>query len=153
MTDTVPEAVVGYNGIVFTLDPIVNGDPSGAPISYDGNLRQVQPVPTDKDSSDVTFLEVKAGDTTDFSLTLTMLVAHVAGSLWKLFWDNPAGQFACVYGPYGNAVATADKPHWSMTIKASGKPAGFTQQATKDTTRVYTEYTVKVIGVPELITS
>jgi len=41
----------------------------------------------------------------------------------KLLWDAaPTGEVGFVYAPFGNAVATADEPHFSGTFLCNRKP-------------------------------
>lgn len=140
----VPEAVRGNAGIFATLAVVVDGTP-GTATDYSGNLKAVNIGSEDKDDSDLTFYEAAQGETKDYTVTLTALQSTVAGSLWRLLWDNPGGEFDLVYGPHGNATITADKPHFLMRLKADGRPViGNTARRAKD--REEFEYTLEVVG-------
>lgn len=139
MTSMVPEGIRGNTGIVATFDG--NG--------FDGNLKTLRITTEDKDDSDLTFLEAASGETKDYKLVATAIQSTAVGSLWRLVWDDPAGEFAVVYGPHGNAVATAEKPHFLMTVKAQGRPE-IGKEASLSKTRADFEYTFDVLSGPEL---
>lgn len=139
MVSTVPEAVRGNSGIVATFD----GDP------YDGNVKAMRITTEDKDDSDLTFLEAASGETKDYQLTVTAIQSTVIGSLWRLVWDEPAGEFAVVYGPHGNAVPSVTQPHFLMTVKAQGRPE-IGAEASLSKQRADFEYTFDVIDGPTL---
>lgn len=146
MTGTVHDAVRGNAGIVaqFAQD----ADPA---VDYDGDIRNFVITSADKDDSDLTFAEAASGDTKDFSVTTTALQSTQAGSFWLLLWENPGAEFAVTYGPYGNAVPTADKPHFLMTLKANGKPEVGTE-AKRSKERATFDYTFEVTAGPTLDT-
>lgn len=142
MVSSTSEGIRGNAGIVLTLD----GDP------YDGDAKSVVIDSDDKDDSDLTFLEATNGDTKDYKVTVTAIQSTEAGSFWRLLWDNPGAEFETVYGPHGNAVATADKPHFGMTLKANGRPKiGVDAKRAKD--RGDFDYEMEVTEGPTLIES
>lgn len=144
MSITVPEAIRGNAGLFATIAPVVDGV-AGTAVDYSGNLKAVDIAGEDKDDSDLTFYEAAQGETKDYTVTLTAIQSTVVGSLWRLLWDNPGGEFAFVYGPHGNATPTADKPHFEMTLKADGRPSiGNTARRSKD--REEFEYALEVTG-------
>jgi hypothetical protein len=144
MSITTPEAIVGNAGIVAKLAIGV-----AAAVEYSGNIKEVKIDSEDKDDSDLTFAEAIAGDTKDYKVTIKALASTAVGSFWRLLWDNPGEEFAFTYGPHGNAVATADKPHFLMTLKADGRPpVGNTARRSKD--REEFEYTLEVLDGPTL---
>lgn len=139
-----PDAIVGNVGIVATLALGV-----AAAVDYSDNIKEVKIGSEDKDDSDLTFAEAIAGDTKDYTVTLKSIASTAVGSLWRLLWDNPGAEFAFVYGPHGNAVPTADKPHFLMTLKADGRPpVGNTAKRAK--TREEFEVTLEVTDGPVL---
>lgn len=139
MTSTVPEGIRGNAGLLFTYDG--NG--------YDGNVKAVRIKSSDKDDSDLTFLEAASGDTKDYQLAVTAIQSTAVGSLWRTLWENPGDEVPVVYGPHGNAVATADKPHFLMTVKANGRPEiGGEAKRSKD--RGEFEYEFEVTAGPTL---
>ncbi len=128
MTTSAPEAVTGNRGL-YALIGI--GEAAGVDFSWD--LKEVKIDPEDKDDSDLTFAEAAQGETQDYVLTLKAIISTVVGSLWRTLWDNPGAEFSFVYGPHGNAVATADKPHFLMVVKSPGRPPiGNTARRAKD---------------------
>lgn len=113
MTSTAPEAVRGNAGIFLTV----------AGTDYDADVKSIDLTPEDRDDSDVTFAEAAAGDVAVTSANVTAIQSTKAGSLWRYLWDNPGDEVAVVYGPHGNALPTADKPHFLFTVKLGNRPA------------------------------
>lgn len=141
MTINIPEAITGNEGLYALL-----GTPG---VDYSGNIKECKIGSEDKDDSDLTFAEAIAGETKDFTVTIKALASTAVGSLWRYLWDNPGEEFAFVYGPNGNAVATADKPHFLMTLKSDGRPPiGSTARRAK--TREEFEVTLEVTSGPTL---
>lgn len=91
-------------------------------VDFSGDVKALTIDSDDKDDSDLTFEEAASGETKDYKVTTTALQSTVATSFWRYLWDNPGEEFAVTYGPHGNALPTADKPHFLMTLKANGKP-------------------------------
>lgn len=144
MTGTVPEAIVGNKGIVAKIAVGV-----GATVDYDGNIKEIKIGSDDKSDSDLTFAEAINGDTKDYKVTIKALASTAVGSFWRLLWDNPGEELAVTYGPHGNAVATADKPHFLFTAKADGRPeVGNTARRTKE--REEFEVTLEITDGPTL---
>lgn len=137
----------GNQGLYCTAQ--LDTDPA---IELDADLKNVQITSEDKDESDLTFREAMEGDVKDFSLVFTGVQDTKAGSLWRLFWDNPGAEMEIVYGPGGNAVATEDDPHFGMTIKNGGKPI-VGGAAARAKTRYEFEHTCEVLDGPHLIES
>ena len=82
-------------------------------------------------------------------LSITAIQSTAAGSLWRYLWENAGAEIAAVYGPHGNAVAEATKPHFLLTLKPSGKPElGGEAKRTKD--RFSFDYEFEVIAGPTL---
>jgi hypothetical protein len=133
MTSTVPEGIRGNSGIVATFDAD----------DLDGNIKAMRLVTEDKDDADLTFAEAASGETKDYKLNVTAIQSTAAGSLWRLVWDEPAGEFAVVYGPHGNAVPTVEKPHFLFTAKAQGRPE-IGKEASLSKTRADFEYVFDV---------
>lgn len=136
---TVHDGVVGNKGIVFSLGGV----------EYDGDVKKVSILTEDKDESDLTFAEAAAGDLKDFKVGVTANNSTQAGSLWLHLWNAPGGEEACIYGPHGNAIPTADKPHFLMTVKATGKPP-IEQEAKATKERSTFDYEFEVTVAPVL---
>jgi len=133
MTSTVHEGIRGNSGMFATFDAT----------PYDGDLKALRLTTEDKDDSDLTFLEAASGETKDYSLVATAIQSTAVGSFWRMVWDDPAGEFAVVYGPHGNAVASAAMPHFTFTVKATGRPE-IGKEASLSKTRADFEYTFDV---------
>lgn len=139
---TTSTGVTGNKGIVFKLGGT----------AFDQDVKKVGITTEDKDESDLTFAEAAAGDLKDFKVAVTAINSTQAGSFWKHLWDNPGLEEACIYGPHGNAVPTADKPHFGLTVKATGKPP-IEQEAKATNERMNFDYEFDVTVAPVLITA
>lgn len=115
MGDVVANPVRGNDGAYFTLQQ--GEDPA---VEFDGEIKKIELDNEDKD--DLTFAEVFSGDTKADVLKITGIPDLTEGSLWRTLHDNPSGVFNVVWGPYGNAVPSASKPHLKGIVKAEGKP-------------------------------
>ncbi len=123
MGDVATNPIRGNDGSFFTLK--LATDPA---VELDGHVKKIELDNEDKD--DLTFAEVQSGDTKNHTLKVTGIVDMSEGSLWRLLHDNPSGVFDAVYGPGGNAVPTATKPHIVGVVKADGKPKLSTEART-----------------------
>lgn len=95
------------------------------------------------DDSDLTFLEASTGGAQADKVAIKAIQSTVATSLWRFLWDNPGAEAAVVYGPHGNAVATADKPHFLMTVKLGIRPnIGTEARRSKERAEFETEWEV-----------
>lgn len=138
------EGIKGGSGIVFTLQ-----DGVAAAVAYDEDVKAIRLASEDRDDSDLTFAEAAAGEVKDYTLPITAIQSTEAGSLWKLLWDNPGKEFQAVYGPHGNAVATVAKPHFTFTVKATGRPE-VGGEAARNGNRFPFDYTFDVTSSIEL---
>lgn len=141
---TASEGVYGNSGIVakFLLGV-------GPAKEFDNDIKKVRIVPEDKDDSDLTFEEAASGETKNYKVNITAIQSLAALSFWRFLWENPGAEIVLTYGPGGNAVATADKPHFVMTIKANGKPElGAEAKRTKE--RAEFDYEFEVTAGPTL---
>lgn len=141
MSSMTHEGIRGNTGIVATFDAV----------PHDGDVKAMRIGGDDKDDADLTFLEAASGESKDHTLIVTALQSTAAASFWRMVWDDPAGEWAVVYGPHGNAVPTADKPHFNMTVKAKGRPE-VGNEASLGKTRQSFEYTFEVTAGPTLDT-
>lgn len=75
-------------------------------------------------SADVTtFGDVAAGDDLDFFLSGTATQSTATASFWRYIWDNAGAEnVAYTVAPHGNAVATADQPHFTGTLTIGDEP-------------------------------
>lgn len=89
---------------------------------HSDDLKAIRLTSEDRDDSDLTFAEAAGGEVKDYQLVVTALQSTEAGSLWREAWDNPGEEFDVVYGPHGNAVPTIAQPHFTFTVKATGRP-------------------------------
>lgn len=139
--------VVGHAGLILTLK-----QGAATATSYADDVKSVNINSEDRDDSDLTFYEAAQGQVKDFTLDLTAIQSTEAASLWKLFWENPGAEFTVVYGPHGNAVASATKPHFSFTAKATGQPP-IGGEARRGKERYEFEYQLEVTSAITLVTS
>lgn len=74
-------------------------------------------------SGDVTtFEDAAAGGARQFFFTVTALQSTAASSFWRWLWENTGETVPAVYAPHGNAVATADQPHFEGSVTVGPKP-------------------------------
>ena len=132
------EGIKGGSGIVFTLQ-----DGVAAAVDYSEDVKAIRLTSEDRDDSDLTFAEAAGGDVKDYQLAITAIQSTEAGSLWRLLWDNPGKTFTAVYGPHGNAVPTATKPHFGFSVKATGTPE-VGGEAARNGARFSFDYTMDV---------
>lgn len=67
------------------------------------------------DGDTVTFQEADQGGGRDYTLNLTLLQDAAASSLWSMIFDTPGTEVTVTLMPYGNALATATEPHFTVT--------------------------------------
>lgn len=135
---SVPAALRGNTGLFLTLQKGV--DPAK---SFGDEVKSCILQGENPDDSDLTFLEASTGGAQADKVAVKSIQSTVAASLWRFLWDNPGQEVAVVYGPHGNAVATADKPHFLMTVKLGIRPAiGGDARRTKERQDFETEWEV-----------
>lgn len=144
MSGTVHAGISGNKGIVAKV-----ALPPAAAIDYDGDIKAMRIVGADKDDADLTFAEAAEGETKDYSLNVTANQSTAVGSFWRLLYANPGAEFTVVYGPHGNVIPTDDEPHFTMTVKANGRPEiGSTARRGKE--RETFDYVLEVTAGPVL---
>ncbi|CAB4138327.1 hypothetical protein UFOVP332_9 [uncultured Caudovirales phage] len=85
---------------------------AGTDYACDANLVQLT---LDDAPGDVqTFCEVRVGG--QWSLQLDGITSGESTSLYRLLWDNFGTEVAFSVQPQGNAVATAEAPHYEGTV-------------------------------------
>lgn len=147
MGDPIDNPIRGNDGSYFTLK-LRGTAPEGAVTELEGHVKKIELDNEDKD--DLTFGEINRGETKDHTLKVTGVQSLTPGSLWRLLHDNPNAEFDAVWGPYGNAVPSADKPHVSGIVKSSGKPK-LAQEARTGRQREEFEYEMQYEGEYDLI--
>ena len=104
-------------------DPVFTLKLGAAPaVPMNEDLKTSELTWEDKDDSDLTFSEAAAGLLQDGTLTLTAVASTDEESFWRWCWDHPGQDVVVVWGPHGNAVPTADQPHFTGTASTAGKP-------------------------------
>jgi hypothetical protein len=137
----------GNEGVVFSLKI-----GAGSAVTFD-DVKAVSWEKDDADDSDLTFYEAAQGLSKVYTLTVTGIVSHDSGSFYEWCWANPgATNVTLVYGPHGNATATATKPHYSFAVTNTGLPV-FDHEANVDNTGAEFEYVFNVVGTPTKVTS
>ncbi len=104
---------------IFTLRPVGGTDPAD---SYSDDLKSTELKWDDKDDSDITFWEASQGELQDATLTTKFVLSWDAGSLCAYAWAVAGQDLEVVWGPWGNAVPSATKPHFTGTAAFTGKP-------------------------------
>lgn len=102
------------------------------------------------DTAGITFYEASVGTTRKFSLNITALQSTDALSLWRYVWENSGSDAAFVLAPHGNAVPTADEPHFTGTCTI-GPPGDIGGEVSTSASNRYTFDSVwEVVGTPVL---
>lgn len=91
-------------------------------VQYGQDCKSVVLEGEEADDSDLTFLEAAQGGEQADALAITAIQSTKAGSLWRKCWDEAGQEVPVVYGPHGNALPTADKPHFVMVAKLGVRP-------------------------------
>jgi hypothetical protein len=76
----------------------------------------------DADSGTVTFADAANGTTQAATIAGTMIQSLTGSSFWRYAYANSGKEVAFKYAPYLNAVATADKPIFSGTVRIGNRP-------------------------------
>lgn len=104
------------------------------------------------DSDVVTFLDASDESTNrQFFLRGSAIQSTASASFWRYVWEN-TGTEAIPYtiAPHGNAVASAEQPHFVGTLKIGPKPT-VGGEANASTTSAFTfEYEFQIDGEPTL---
>lgn len=114
---SVPDGLRGNTGLHLSLQ--IGADPAKL---FGDECKSLELQGENPDDSDLTFLEASTGGAQADKVAGSAPQSTVATSLWRFLWDNPGAEAAVVYGPHGNAVPTADKPHFLMTVKLGIRP-------------------------------
>lgn len=74
-------------------------------------------------SSDVTtFADAEEGGARQFYIEGTAVQSTDSDSFWTYVWDHTGETAAFVLRPHGNAVPSADQPHFTGTLTIGAKP-------------------------------
>ncbi|GMA34740.1 hypothetical protein [Demequina litorisediminis] len=100
----------------------------------------------EKDSDVTTFCDVSEGDDRQFFLNITAIQSTDADSLWSYIWDNTGEDVAFTYAPHGNAIPSADQPHFTGNVTIGDRPE-IGGEAGKDNTYTF-ESQWEIVGTP-----
>lgn len=110
---------------------LTNGKYKGAQLSltinsveYKLEVKRAEIVTEEADNDAVTFGDLGLGGSFDYYLEVEAISDYATGSLWEYVWSNE-GATAVAYkvNPYGNATASATKPHFTGTLTVPGGQA------------------------------
>ena len=110
---------------------LTNGKYKGAQLSltinsveYKLEVKRAEVVPEEADNDAVTFGDLGTGGAFDYYLEIEAISDYATGSLWEYVWSNE-GTTTVAYkiNPYGNATASASKPHFTGTLSVPGGQA------------------------------
>lgn len=139
--------IYGNHGIILTLKK-----GTGTPTAVGDDCKGVRISGEDKDSSDITFAEAADGAVQNPVVKLKFVQSTATASLHQFLFDNQGEVVELVYGPHGNATASATQAHFKVTdVKIEGIPE-IGGDATKDTTGFETEVELKSSGVVTKVT-
>ena len=119
MSNTTSVRLRGNAGCFFS---VLEDGTAGPGADMSGDLKSWEFSPEKKSDSDLTFAEALGGLGSDWTLKLSSITSLAAGSMWRWLWDNAGKTFTFKLGPAGNAVASADKPHFVGKFKINAKP-------------------------------
>lgn len=75
-------------------------------------------------SGDVnTFYDASLGGRRDFYFTVGGVQSTEATSFWRAMWTGAGSEETFIYAPHGNAAASADKPHFTGTVRLPARGA------------------------------
>lgn len=74
------------------------------------------------DGDVTTFADAAEGGARQFFFAISAIQSTATGSFWSYVWANTGAKAACRYAPHGNAIATADEPHFLGTLTIGPKP-------------------------------
>lgn len=106
----------------------------------------------EKSAAVLTFADALAGLNRQYFILVTSIQSTSVGSFWRLVWDNvPGTLLSFTLRPHGNAVATAEQPHFTVQVKLGPKP-DLGGEAGIQVTQTF-ETRLEVEGVPLLKTT
>jgi hypothetical protein len=75
-------------------------------------------------SADVnTFYDASLGGRRDFYFTVSGVQSTESTSFWRAMWTGAGSEETFIYAPHGNAAASADKPHFTGTVRLPARGA------------------------------
>lgn len=95
-----------------------------------------------------TFADAEGGGARQHFFAISATQSTQGDSFWRMVWANTGEDAAFVYRPHGNAVATADEPHFTGTLKIGPKPPIGGAAGTNSTFTFDTRFNIE--GVPVL---
>lgn len=75
----------------------------------------------DADKDTVTFADAAEGGQQG-KLVGSAVQSTATASLWSYIWENSGEVVAFTHAPHGNAIPTADQPHFVGMVKIGNKP-------------------------------
>ena len=88
---------------------------------YASSISSAKLVSGETQSDFVPFADAAAGGGREYKFQGTAAQDHATGSIWT----SPGSTVACVYRPYGNALATATQPHYTFNAVVSEPDGDF----------------------------
>lgn len=105
------------------------------------------------DSDVVTFEDAENGGGRQFYLRGSAIQSTQSAAFWRYVWEN-SGETEVPYtiAPHGNAVPTADEPHFVGTLTIGPKPTIGGEADTSRTSAFTFDYEFEIDGEPTLDT-
>lgn len=103
------------------------------------------------DADVVTFEDAANGGGRQFYLRGSAVQSTQTAAFWRYIWEN-SGQTDVPYtiAPHGNAVPTADEPHFVGTLTIGPKPTIGGEASSSPTSAFTFDYEFKIDGEPTL---
>lgn len=94
------------------------------------------------DGDVTTFADAAAGGARQHFVTVSAIQSTESGSFWSYVWANSGVKAVYRYAPHGNAIATADQPHFLGTLTIGAKPSVGGEAGTKNTYQFETRFDI-----------
>lgn len=103
------------------------------------------------DSDVITFEDAASGGSRQYFLRGSAIQSTESASFWRYVWEN-SGQSDVAYtiAPHGNAVASADQPHFVGTLSIGAKPAIGGEASTSSSSAFTFDYEFEIDGTPSM---
>ena len=103
------------------------------------------------DSDLVTFCEAGTGASLQYLFEISAISSTASGSFWRAAWDNYGEEVPFTYAPHGNALPTANQPHFEGIVKLSARPPMGGEASRSTTNRFSFDLSWEIVGEPELV--
>lgn len=137
-------------GNVLPIFTLAVGEQPAA--SYADDIKKISGEAKDKDSKDLTFWEAaNASNAKDWTFKVTTVASFAATALYRYMWEHVGEEATLVWGPWGNAIPTEDKPHFRVNVTVP--QPGLDTEASLDATGAAAEVEFASVGALVRVTA